>query len=326
MASTASSRLLGSGGATPPGTPQSLSVAASTTQPKAINLSWSAPSTSPPIPLTGYKVYRGATLVATQAGTTFTDTGLAYGTSYSYSVYAYSTSGGDSVTPATGSATTAVACSNAQSYITGGNTTVTVPAGCFKVRIRALGGGAGGFYYYTEVHLGSCRGYWAGGGGGGYIDGYVSVTPGNGIALYGGSGGSPGTAGNYAGYDPYCSVNGGTANNSQSANAGGAVKSNTVGASVTNGGSGGTPGGGSNVAYGGAAALAGTNPTGISGLTHGGGTAQGCGSCSGCTGSSGAQRGGGGAGGTDSGNLYGETAYEGGSGAAGYCVWTFSES
>ena len=326
MASTASSRLLGSGGAVPPGTPQSLSVAASTTQPKAINLSWSAPSGSPPIPLTGYKIYRGGSLIATQSGTTLTDTGLAYGTSYTYNVYAYNIEGGNSVTPATGSATTAVACSNAQSYITGGSTSVSVPAGCFKVRIRALSGGAGGFEYTTYVHLGSCRGYWAGGGGGAYIDGYVAVTPGASITLYGGSGGYSATSGSNAGYPPYCSVYGGFATNSQSANPGGYTEYNTVGASVTSGGSGGTPGGGSNVAYGGAAALAGTNPTGIAGLTHGGGTTQGCGSCSGCTGSNGQARGGGGAGGTDLGALYGETAYQGGSGSAGYCVWTFSES
>lgn len=323
MASTASSRLLASGGASPPGTPTSFSASASTTTPKAINLSWASPSTSPPIPLTGYKLYRGGTLIATQSGTTFVDTGLAYGTAYSYTVYAYNPSG-DSITPASASATTAVACSNAQSSIVGGSTSVTVPAGCFKVRIRALSGGGGGWFYDYDVHLGSCRGYWSGGGGGAYINGLVSVTPLTSITLYGGSGGGATTAGGSAGFPPYCSVSGGLSTNAQSTNSGGSVEYNTVGATVNIGGSSGTAGGGSNVAAGGPAALAGTNPTGL--YTHGSFKNQTCGSCSGCTGSTGNSYGGGGSGGTDSGALYGETAYPGGSGASGYCVWTFSES
>lgn len=326
MASTASSRLLASGGAAVPGTPTSFSASASTTAPKAINLSWAAPSTSPPIPLTGYYLYRGATLIATQSGTTFTDTGLAYNTSYTYTVYAYNANG-QSATPASTSATTAVACSNAESYTIGGSgVAVTVPTGCFKVRIRALSGGAGGLYYSTDVHLGGCNQCWSGGGGGAYISGYVTVTPGTTFYVDGGNAGSPGYSGASAGYDPYCSVYGGQNINAHTSNPGGYVKYNTVGASVTDGGYGGTTGGGSNVSYGGAAALSGTNPTGISGLTHGGGTTQGCGCCSGCTGNNGQSRGGGGAGGTDSSALYGETAYQGGSGASGYCVWTFSES
>jgi len=48
-----------------------------------VSISW-APSAN----AAGYLVYRGSTLVATQAGTSFTDTGLANGTSYTWTVVA----------------------------------------------------------------------------------------------------------------------------------------------------------------------------------------------------------------------------------------------
>ena len=50
---------------------------------KQVSLSWTASANA-----TGYQVYRGATLVATQPGTTFLDTGLTNGTAYSYTVVA----------------------------------------------------------------------------------------------------------------------------------------------------------------------------------------------------------------------------------------------
>ena len=48
-----------------------------------VSLSWTAAANA-----TGYKVYRGSTLVATQATTSFLDTGLTNGTAYSYTVVA----------------------------------------------------------------------------------------------------------------------------------------------------------------------------------------------------------------------------------------------
>ena len=50
---------------------------------KQVSLSWTASANA-----TGYKVYRGATLIATQPGTTYLDTGLTNGTAYSYTVVA----------------------------------------------------------------------------------------------------------------------------------------------------------------------------------------------------------------------------------------------
>ena len=59
-------------------------LAASVQSTTAINLSWSAVTG-----VDGYKLYRNDGLVATQAGLTYSDTGLSAGTSYSYKVKSY---------------------------------------------------------------------------------------------------------------------------------------------------------------------------------------------------------------------------------------------
>jgi fibronectin type 3 domain-containing protein len=69
---------------------------------KQVSLSWTASANA-----TGYQVYRGATLVATQAGTTYLDTGLTNGTSYSYTVVA--TNGSASSPASTAAAATPMA-------------------------------------------------------------------------------------------------------------------------------------------------------------------------------------------------------------------------
>ena len=316
-------------GPEPPGTPDNFSATASTTAPKAINLSWSAPSG--PVAVTGYKLSRGGSLIATQAGTTYSDTGLAaYNTQYSYSVVAYNADG-DSLTAATASATTAVQCSHTQQKIqtTSKGTSVTqsatAPAGCFKVRIRALGGGAGGRRTSNYTHEGQCRdnpmwGYFGAGGGGGYVDGYAPVTPGTSYTMTAGHGGNYGSSGGWSGIDGLLSVNGGSAgSNINPGNPGGGSRDSQPGASFTTGDA-------SNQKTGGAAALDGTNPTGW--YVHGGSRSQPCGNstCSGCTGPDGYDHGGGGAAGTSNGALYGETAFRGGYGGNGYVVWDFAES
>ena len=316
-------------GPEPPGTPDNFSAAASTTAPKAINLSWSAPSG--PVAATGYKLSRGGTLIATQAGTTYSDTGLAaYNTQYSYSIVAYNADG-ESITAATASATTAVQCNNASGNLaasthgTSATSSQTAPAGCFKIRIRALGGGAGGRRNSTSTHEGQCRdhsmwGYFGAGSGGGYVDGYAPVTPGTSYTLTAGHGGNRGGNGGYSGIDGLLAVNGGYAgSNINPGNPGGDMRDSQPGQSFTAGDA-------SNQKTGGAAALDGTNPTGS--YSHGGERTQPCGnsSCSGCTGPNGYDYGGGGAAGTSSGALYGETAYHGGYGGHGYVVWNFAES
>lgn len=312
-------------GAAAPGTPLSLSVAPSTSTPKSITLSWSAPTFPPAIVTTGYKVYRGSTLVSTQSGLSFSDTGLNYSTAYTYSVYAYNLTG-NSATPATGSATTVQACSPQLGTITGNSaggakitTVITVGTGCYKVRIRALGPGGGGFAPVTQVHQGSCYGPYGGGGGGGYIDGTASYAPGSQVTIEVSPAALAGTTAGGAGIVGACYVGGGAGGGS-SGGAGGTGISIPAGAYVVSGGTGSYD----NTTAGGAAALPGQAPTGY--YTHGGSKTQGCSRCSGCTGSTGNSFGGGGTNGTDSSTLWGEAQFRGGDGAPGYVVWSTSET
>jgi chitodextrinase len=60
----------------------------------SVTLSWN-PSTDN-VGVTGYRIYRGGTSVATASATTFTDTGLSAGTSYSYAVRAFDAAGNES--------------------------------------------------------------------------------------------------------------------------------------------------------------------------------------------------------------------------------------
>lgn len=81
-----------------PGAPTNLQVTAGDTQ---VSLSWTAPAGS----VTDYRVYRDSSLVASPAGTSYTNTGLTNGISYSFTVSAVNaagegpTSGAKSATP-----------------------------------------------------------------------------------------------------------------------------------------------------------------------------------------------------------------------------------
>ena len=350
MATVGGSQKMRMVGPEPPGTPDNFSATKSTTTPKAINLSWSAPSG--PVIATGYKLSRDGSLIATQSGTSYSDTGLAaYNTSYSYSVVAYNADG-DSVTPATASATTNAQCnpgsvdtyfaadasSEGYNQNVGGDHTAaglwstnsgvqqskTVPDGCFKVRIRALSGGGGGYRYNTSVHQGSCYSHAnsGGGGGGAYIDNKGSVTPGSTVTIQAGKGGYRSYSGGPSGIKDVVAVYGGDRGSRYpSSNPGGYAQAGGSGATAF------TAGDDSSGRNGGDAALDGTNPTGIGGWTHTGGADQPCSGCAGCTGPNAPTfGGGGGAGGTDSGSLYGETAFAGGHGGGGYARAVFSES
>ncbi|HEX2784516.1 MAG TPA: DUF4038 domain-containing protein [Ilumatobacteraceae bacterium] len=86
---------------TAPAVPTGLTAtAASTSQ---INLSWSASTDN--VGVTGYKVFRGGTQIATSTTTSFQDTGLTSGTAYSYTIAASDAAGNNSAqsTSATGS-------------------------------------------------------------------------------------------------------------------------------------------------------------------------------------------------------------------------------
>jgi len=78
--------------ATPPSVPSNLQGAAASTS--RIDLTWSVSTDNAGV--TGYRVYRNGSLVASPAGTSYSDTGLAEATSYSYTVAAYDDEGNTS--------------------------------------------------------------------------------------------------------------------------------------------------------------------------------------------------------------------------------------
>ena len=89
---------------TPPSTPTNLTATA--TSSSQINLTWTASTDN--VGVTGYKVFRNGTQVATPNGTSFSDTGLAAATTCAYTVAAYDAAGNTSAqsAQATGSYTT----------------------------------------------------------------------------------------------------------------------------------------------------------------------------------------------------------------------------
>jgi chitodextrinase len=90
---------------TPPSAPTGLAVSGTTASSAA--LSWS-PSIDN-VGVTGYQVFRGATEVGTTAGTSFTDTGLAAGSPFSYTVKAVDAAGNVSAASSAVTATTSAA-------------------------------------------------------------------------------------------------------------------------------------------------------------------------------------------------------------------------
>ena len=89
---------------TAPSVPDSLAVSGTTTT--SISLSWNASTDTGGSGLAGYRIYRNGstTPLTTVTGTTYTNTGLATGTSYTYRVTAYDNAGNESAAagPVTG--------------------------------------------------------------------------------------------------------------------------------------------------------------------------------------------------------------------------------
>jgi glucose/arabinose dehydrogenase/chitodextrinase len=87
---------------TPPSTPTNLTATA--TSSSQINLTWDASTDD--IGVTGYKVFRNGTRIATATETSYNDTGLTASTTYDYTVSATDAAGNDSPKSAVRSATT----------------------------------------------------------------------------------------------------------------------------------------------------------------------------------------------------------------------------
>ncbi|MEZ0070468.1 fibronectin type 3 domain-containing protein [Streptacidiphilus sp. MAP12-20] len=102
------------GGSTGPATPTGLSVSAASST--SLNLSWTETNNSDPA--VSYRVFEGSTLVASPTTTSATVSGLAAGSTHSYTVTAVDASGVESAQSATASGTT-----------TGGTPAPATPAG-----------------------------------------------------------------------------------------------------------------------------------------------------------------------------------------------------
>src|SRR5438309_4804397 len=87
---------------TPPTVPTGLTATAVSSS--QINLSWTASSDN--VGVSGYRVYRGGTQIATTSTTSFANTGLSASTTYSYTVAAYDAAGNLSAQSSSASATT----------------------------------------------------------------------------------------------------------------------------------------------------------------------------------------------------------------------------
>jgi len=90
---------------TPPSVPTGLT--ASAVSSSQINLSWTASSDN--VGVSGYRVYRNGTQIATTSATSYASTGLSPSTTYSYAVAAFDAAGNLSARSGTASATTPAA-------------------------------------------------------------------------------------------------------------------------------------------------------------------------------------------------------------------------
>jgi chitodextrinase len=100
---------------TAPSVPTGLTAtAASSSQ---INLAWKASTDN--VGVSGYKVYRGTTLIATTTTTSFSNTGLAASTTYTYKVAAFDKAGKVSSQSVSASATTKVASTTTKYTVSG---------------------------------------------------------------------------------------------------------------------------------------------------------------------------------------------------------------
>jgi len=109
----------------PPTTPTNLTATPiSSTQ---INLSWTASTDNTAV--TGYKVFRGGTQIATTTGTSYSNTGLSRNTTYMYTVAAYDAAGNVSAQSAPASAKTRKFNTNEQIQVAQGPLNVRSCAG-----------------------------------------------------------------------------------------------------------------------------------------------------------------------------------------------------
>lgn len=124
---------------TAPNAPTGLTVGTVTTS--TVPLSWTAATTSGSYSVAGYYVLRGGTIVGTATGTSYTDTGLTPGTTYTYTVEAYDTNGDVSTASSSVSATTKSAYTETFNVTVPVNTAVSGDAVYLDGNFSVLGEG-----------------------------------------------------------------------------------------------------------------------------------------------------------------------------------------
>ena len=100
--SAASAKTLAPPDTTPPSVPTGLAVTTTTTS--SVSLSWKASTDN--VGVTGYKIFRAGVQVGTSTAVSYTDSGLAASTTYSYTVSAFDAAGNNSAPSAALQATT----------------------------------------------------------------------------------------------------------------------------------------------------------------------------------------------------------------------------
>ena len=129
---------------TAPSAPSGVTVSSTTSS--SVALSWSASTDN--VGVTGYRVYRDGTLVGSPSSTSFTDTGLAASTTYSYTVKAIDAAGNlsaasSAVTATTGSGGGSGGCSatydDSNDWGSGFTATVTVTNAGSRADLRVDG-------------------------------------------------------------------------------------------------------------------------------------------------------------------------------------------
>ena len=117
-------------------------LAASSVTASQVVLVWNASSDSCAA-VAGYRIYRNGTQIATSAGTSYTDTTVAGGTTYSYTVAAYDSTGANASAQTSALSVTTPASIYQITNSTGQSlsslySTKIVPAICGPVEVRAL--------------------------------------------------------------------------------------------------------------------------------------------------------------------------------------------
>jgi len=113
--------------ATVPTAPTSFSATAASSS--SINLSWAAPSSNGGAAVTSYTLKRGATTIYSGGGTSFTDTGLAGSTNYSYTVLANNSAGAGPTASASATTPSSASVPGAVSATVTGNYTQIINVG-----------------------------------------------------------------------------------------------------------------------------------------------------------------------------------------------------